>query len=114
MMRNRMYTGKFTKTIKGEDLKPVVVEMDKPELAIISQALFDKVQVMLAKHADRAGRTPTENLLSGFLRCACTLPSGKRCLRKYIMNNKCSFVCTNRYNQLIPKDDRCPSHGVSV
>ena len=113
MMRNRMYTGKFTKTIKGEDLKPVVVEMDKPELAIISQALFDKVQVMLAKHADRAGRTPTENLLSGFLRCACTLPSGKRCFRKYIMNNKCSFVCTNRYNQLRPKDDRCQSHGVS-
>lgn len=114
VLRHRKYTGDYVIHIKGEDLRPVAVTVKNPALALIPQALFDKVQVMLSKNRDRAGRPPTENLLSGFLRCACTLPvSGTRCTRKWTMNNKWCFACTNKYNRRRPVEDRCPSREVS-
>jgi DNA invertase Pin-like site-specific DNA recombinase len=96
LLRNPIYTGVYITTVKGEDLIAVEVTMETP--AIISKALFEKVQVMLAENGTRAGRPPTQNLLSGFIRCSRLLPSGKPCKRRWVCNVKLSFSCSNRYD----------------
>jgi len=115
VLRNRIYTGVYVTTIKGEDLKPVEItiraEAGRGAPALISQALFDKAQVLLAKAADRAGRPPTESLLSRLIRCTCILPSGPPCLRLWV-GHKASMRCTNK------RDDGsggkfCPSRQVA-
>lgn len=96
ILRNRIYTGRRVTTIKGEDLVPVVCELEIP--ALISQALYEKVQTLLGTHRDRAGRSPTTNLLSGLIRCSRLLPSGKPCQRRWTCHCKYAFSCSNRYD----------------
>jgi DNA invertase Pin-like site-specific DNA recombinase len=96
MLRNPIYTGVYTTNVKGEDLQPVKVTIKVP--ALISKALFDKVQVMLAHNGERAGRPSTTNLLGGLIHCTCTLPSGEACERRWTMNWKPYYSCSNFYD----------------
>ena len=96
VLRNRIYTGQYVTTVKGEDLRPESVTLKVP--ALIDKALFDKVQVMLARHKDRAGRPSTSSPLSGKIHCACTLPSGQRCKRRWVLRKKGAFSCSNMYD----------------
>lgn len=97
LLRNPIYTGCYTTTVKGEDLQPVKVTIKVP--ALISKALFDKVQVMLAHNGERAGRKSTHNLLCGMIHCTCTLPSGEACKRRWNMRWKGLYSCSNFYDE---------------
>ena len=99
ILRNRIYTGEYVTTVKGEDLKPEPVTLTGPTIpAIIDRALFDKVQVMLAQNTERAGRPPKHNLLTGLIKCICALPSGEPCKRRWTMRKKGFYSCSNTYD----------------
>jgi DNA invertase Pin-like site-specific DNA recombinase len=96
LLRNPIYTGDYTTNVKGEDLKSVEVKIKVP--ALISKALFDKVQVMLAHNGERAGRPSTKNLLCSLIHCTCTLPNGEACERRWNVNWKPYYSCSNFYD----------------
>jgi site-specific DNA recombinase len=97
LLRREMYTGVYVTTVKGEDLKPKEVTIAVP--ALIAKTLYDKVQVMLAHNGERAGRPSTvSGLLSGLIHCACVLPCGEACPRKWNMKWKGLYSCSNFYD----------------
>jgi hypothetical protein len=96
VLRNPMYIGEYVTTVKGEDFKPETHPLKVP--AIIDRALWEKVQVKLSQSTQRAGRPSKHNLLTGFIHCLCTLPTGIPCKRRWTMHRKGRWYCSNTYD----------------